>query len=36
MAQAFDEAFARPIGRPDSSFVVGEVLGTVGFTAQGQ
>jgi hypothetical protein len=36
MAQAFDEAFARPIGRPDSSFAAGEVLGTVGFVAMGE
>jgi hypothetical protein len=36
MAQAFDEAFARPLGRPDSSFTAGEVLGTVGFTATGE
>lgn len=36
MAQAFDEAFARPIGRPDSSFGVGEVLGTVTCTATGE
>jgi len=36
MAQAFDEAFARPLGRPDSSFQAGEVLGTVSYTAVGE
>jgi len=30
MAQGFDEAFARPIGRPDS-FVAGETLGTISY-----
>ncbi|HTR73953.1 MAG TPA: hypothetical protein VMH33_01685, partial [Solirubrobacterales bacterium] len=36
MAQGFDEAFARPIGRADSSFQTGEVLGTVSYTAVGE
>lgn len=35
MAQGFDEAFAKPLGRPDS-FAAGEVLGTIGFTATGE
>jgi len=35
VAQAFNEAFVRPLGRPDS-FAAGEVLGTVSYTAQGQ
>jgi hypothetical protein len=34
VAQGFDEAFARPLGRADS-FTAGEVLGTIGLTAQG-
>jgi hypothetical protein len=36
MAQGFDEAFARPLGRPDSSFAAGEVLGAVSYTATGE
>ncbi len=32
MAQAFNEAFAKPLGRSDS-FGVGELLGTISFTA---
>jgi hypothetical protein len=35
MAQAFNEAFAKPLGRPDS-FSAGEEAGTISFTAQGQ
>jgi hypothetical protein len=35
MATAFDEAFARPLGRPDS-FAAREVLGTIGFSAAGE
>jgi hypothetical protein len=35
VAQAFDEAFAKPLGRPDS-FMAGEVLGTIGFAATGE
>jgi hypothetical protein len=35
MAQGFDEAFAKPLGRPDS-FAAGEVLGTIGFIATGE
>jgi hypothetical protein len=34
-AQAFNEAFARPLGRPDA-FGAGENFATVNFTAQGQ
>jgi hypothetical protein len=32
VAQGFDEAFAKPLGRPDS-FAAGEVLGTIAYTA---
>jgi hypothetical protein len=35
VAQGFDEAFAKPLGRPDA-FAAGEVLGTVSFTAIGE
>jgi hypothetical protein len=35
MATAFDEAFCKPLGKPDS-FGAGEVLGTIGLTATGQ
>jgi hypothetical protein len=35
MAQGFNEAFAKPLGKPDS-FAAGEVLGTIGFVATGE
>jgi hypothetical protein len=35
VAQAFNEAFARPLGRPDR-FMEGEVFGTVALTATGE
>jgi hypothetical protein len=35
VAQAFNEAFAKPLEKPDS-FAAGEVLGTVSFTATGE
>jgi hypothetical protein len=35
LAAAFNEAFAKPIGKPDV-FHAGEPLGTISFTAQAQ
>lgn len=35
MAQAFNEAFAKPLGRPDA-FIAGETLGSIGFTTTGE
>jgi hypothetical protein len=34
-AQALNEAFAKPLGRPDA-FAAGEIFGTIGFTAQAE
>jgi hypothetical protein len=35
LAQAFNEAFAKPLGKPDA-FAAGDPLGTLSFTAQAQ
>jgi hypothetical protein len=35
VAQGFDEAFCKPLGKPDS-FAAGEVLGTIAYTATGE